>query len=142
MPKPDSSNPNGPSFQGLRYRPNWMAAIVCFIAATYLLVALISYNPTQNHWHSTAPVANNWTGSFGANTVAVLFFSIGVSAIWLLLSLYWMSYVAIRKSRHLVTTRVTSIIIAIISWSGLMAMFSDRTNNYFPDGFGGWAGRF
>jgi S-DNA-T family DNA segregation ATPase FtsK/SpoIIIE len=119
-----------------------MAAIICFIAATYLTAALISYNPGQSRLHSTAPVANNWTGVFGANTVAVLFFSIGVSTIWLLLSLYWMSYVAIRKSRHLVTTRVTSIIIAIISWSGLMAMFSDRTNNYFPDGFGGWAGRF
>ena len=37
MPKSDSSNPNGgPSFQGPRYRPNWLAAILCFIVATYL----------------------------------------------------------------------------------------------------------
>jgi DNA segregation ATPase FtsK/SpoIIIE, S-DNA-T family len=141
MPKPDSSNPNGPSFQGLRYRPNWMAAILCFIAATYLTAALISYNPNQSRLHSTSPVANNWTGVFGANAVAVLFFAIGVSTIWLLLSLYWMSYVAIRKSRHLVTTRVVAIVFAVVSWSGLMAMTSANTNNYFPRGYGGWTGQ-
>jgi len=49
MPKADSSNPNGgPSFQGPRYRPNWLGAIVCFIIATYLTAALISYEAL---WH-------------------------------------------------------------------------------------------
>jgi S-DNA-T family DNA segregation ATPase FtsK/SpoIIIE len=118
-----------------------MAAIICFIAATYLTAALISYNPNQSRFHSTSPMANNWTGSFGANTVWVLFFAIGVSTIWLLLALYWMSYVAIRKSHHLVAARVTAVVIAVVSWSGLMSMFSGATNNYFPRGFGGWTGQ-
>ena len=57
MPKSDSSNPNGgPSFQGPRYRPNWPAAAVCFIAGTYLSAALLDYDPNQTSFHSTALV--------------------------------------------------------------------------------------
>lgn len=74
MPKSDSSNPNGgPSFQGPRYRPNWMAAVLCFVLATYLTAALLNYDPNQSGFHSTSPVGKNWVGWLGADTVWILF---------------------------------------------------------------------
>ena len=116
MPKSDSSNPNGgPSFQGPRYRPNWLAAILCFIVATYLFAALLNYSPNQSHFYSTGPGPKNWVGWMGADTVWVLFYSIGASTFLLVPALYWMFYVAIRNSRHLVGTRVMAIVIGIVS---------------------------
>jgi len=141
MPKPDSSNPNGPSFQGPRYRPNWLAAIVCFLAATYITAALVHYDPNQTKYITTSPVSKGLVGWFGADVVCVLFVGIGLST-WLLpLALYWMFWVAIRSSKHLVGTRVVSIVIGIVSMSGLLSMFSQKATNFFPEGFGGWTGR-
>jgi S-DNA-T family DNA segregation ATPase FtsK/SpoIIIE len=143
MSKSDSSNPNGgPSFQGPRYRPNWLAAIICFIVATYLFAALLNYDPNQTRFQSTAPTGKNWVGWLGADTVWVLFYSIGVTT-WLLVpAFYWMFYVAVRNSRHLVATRVTAIVIGIVSMSGLLAMFeSVKPNDTFPKAWGGLMGQ-
>jgi DNA segregation ATPase FtsK/SpoIIIE, S-DNA-T family len=142
MPKSDSSNPNGgPSFQGPRYRPNWMAATTCFIAGTYLTAALIDYDPGQTKFHTTSPILKNWVGWAGADAVWLLFYSIGATT-WLLpISLYWMFYIALRNSRHLVATRVTAIVIGIIAMSGMLAMFeSFKENDTFPKGLGGLTG--
>jgi S-DNA-T family DNA segregation ATPase FtsK/SpoIIIE len=143
MPKPDSSNPNGgPLFQGPRYRPNWPAAAICFIAATYLLAALVNYEPNQTLWHTTAPTGKNWVGYLGADSVWVLYYAIGIST-WLIpLALYRMFFVAIRNSRHLVMTRLTAVLVAIVSMSGLLAMGfeSMKPNDYFPNAYGGWVG--
>ncbi len=142
MPKSDSSNPNGgPSFKGPRYRPNWLAAILCFVAATYLTAALIDYNPGQSSFGTTAPTSVNWVGFIGANVVWVLYYSIGLST-WLIpIALFWMFYVAIRKSRHLVGTRVTAIVIGIVAMAGLTAMFeSYKSSVWFPNALGGYVG--
>jgi DNA segregation ATPase FtsK/SpoIIIE, S-DNA-T family len=142
MPKPDSSNRNGPSYQGPRYRPNWVAAITCFIVATYLSAALINYNPSQTRFHTTSPISKNWVGWMGADTVWILFYSIGLSTCLLPLALYWIFYVAIRNSRHLVATRVTAIVIGVVSASGLLSMLfeSFKDNDTFPQGMGGLTG--
>jgi S-DNA-T family DNA segregation ATPase FtsK/SpoIIIE len=144
MPKSDSSNLNGgPSFDGPRYRPNWPAAILCFIAGTYLSGALLDYDPAQTRFHSTLAMTKNWMGYIGADAVWILFYSIGVTT-WLLpIALYWMFYVAVRKSRHLVVTRVVAIVFAIVSMSGLLAMFDwIKPNDTFPEAWGGLTGRF
>ena len=144
MAKPDSSNPNGgPSFQGPRYRPNWLAAGLCFIAATYLTAALLDYDPAQTRFHSTAAIEKNWVGWIGADTVYLLFTAIGVST-WLIpIALFWMFYVAIRNSRHLVATRVSAIVIGIFSMTGLLAMFEHvKSNDTFPQEWGGVIGKF
>jgi S-DNA-T family DNA segregation ATPase FtsK/SpoIIIE len=144
MPKADSSNPNGgPSFQGPRYRPNWLAAITTFIAATYLTAALIDYDPGQTRGlASTSPTGNNWVGWMGADIIWILFYTIGVSA-WLLpIALFWMSYIAIRNSRHLVATRVLAVVVGVFAMSALMAMFTSfRANNYFTNALGGMVGK-
>jgi S-DNA-T family DNA segregation ATPase FtsK/SpoIIIE len=144
MPKADSSNPNGgPSFQGPRYRPNWLAAITSFIVATYLTAALINYDPGQTRGlASTTPTGNNWVGWMGADIIWILFYTIGISS-WLLpVSLYWMSYIAIRNSRHLVATRVLAVVVGVFAMSGLMAMITSfRASNFFPNALGGMVGR-
>src|SRR5690606_25139919 len=49
MPKRETSNPNnGPSYQAPRYRPNWVAAVVCFVLGAWLTVALVDYAPSQS----------------------------------------------------------------------------------------------
>jgi S-DNA-T family DNA segregation ATPase FtsK/SpoIIIE len=143
MPKSDSSNPNGgPSFQGPRYRPNWLAAALCFFVGVYLTAALLDYDPAQTNFHSTGPVAKNWVGWFGADMVSVLFLSIGV-ATWLVpIALFWMFYVAIRNSRHLAGTRVTAIVIGIVAMTGLLSMFDVKINDTFPAAWGGVTGHF
>jgi S-DNA-T family DNA segregation ATPase FtsK/SpoIIIE len=75
--------------------------------------------------------------------VWVLYYSVGLVSTWLIpIAFFWMFYVAIRKSRHLVGTRVTAILIAIISMSGLTAMLDDKASNWFPSGLGGYVGHF
>jgi S-DNA-T family DNA segregation ATPase FtsK/SpoIIIE len=144
MPKPDSSNPNGgPSFQGPRYRPNWFAAITCFIIATYLTAALIDYDPGQTRGLvTTSPTGNNWVGWMGADIIWVLFYSIGAST-WLLpISLFWMFYIALRNSKHLVGSRVVAVIIGILAMSGLLAMITSfKASGYFPHALGGLVGK-
>jgi DNA segregation ATPase FtsK/SpoIIIE, S-DNA-T family len=141
MPKSDSSNPNGgPSFQGPRYRPNWLAASACLIAGTFLSAALLDYDPSQTLFLSTAPSSKNCVGWLGADTVYLLFSAIGRSA-WLFPpALFWMCYVAIRNSRHLVGTRVTAMVFAVMSMSGLLSMFGRAPDNFYTHGWGGVLG--
>jgi len=103
---------------------------------------MISYDPNQVTFRSTSPVLTNWVGWMGADTVWVLLYSIGFSTIQLPFAFYWLSYVAIRNSRHLVATRITAIVVGIVSFSGLLAMFeSFKENDIFPKALGGWAGQ-
>jgi S-DNA-T family DNA segregation ATPase FtsK/SpoIIIE len=119
-----------------------VAAILAFVAGTYLAAALISYEPTQVTFRSTSPAAKNWVGYFGADAVWVLLYSIGASTILLPIAFYWMFYVAIRNSRHLVATRLTAIVIGIVSASGLLSMFeSFKESEAFPKALGGWTGQ-
>jgi S-DNA-T family DNA segregation ATPase FtsK/SpoIIIE len=141
MPKSDSSNPNGgSSFQAPRYRPNWLAASVCFIIGTFLAAALLDYDPGQTLFHTTAPTAKNMVGWLGADTVYLLFAAIGRTT-WLLpLALFWMCFVAIRNSRHLAGTRVTAMVFAGAAMSGLLSMFGREADNYYTHGWGGVLG--
>ena len=143
MPKSDSSNLNGgSSFSGPRYRPNWPAATLCFVTGTYLSAALLDYDPGQTKFHSTSPAFTNWVGWVGADMVSILYLTIGMST-WLLpFALFWMFYVAVRNSRHLVATRVTAIVIGMIAMTGLLAMFDRQPNNLFPEAWGGVTGKF
>jgi S-DNA-T family DNA segregation ATPase FtsK/SpoIIIE len=143
MPKPETSNSNdGPSFQAPRYRPNWPAAIVCFVLGVFLALALLGYEPAQSTFHTTAPQLKNTVGWLGANTVWALLFAIG-TATWLLpVFLMWMLYVSVRASKHLSGTRIIAMVIACVSFAGLAAMFKDAqwASDYFPKGPGGYVG--
>jgi S-DNA-T family DNA segregation ATPase FtsK/SpoIIIE len=143
MPKSETSNPNaGPSFQAARYRPNWIAALICFAVGAFLLVALVAYNPAQSTFHTTAPTLKNPAGHGGANAVFVMLYVIGASA-WLVpIYLFWMLWVSVRNSKHLTGTRSIAIVLACVSLAGLLAMAHDAKwgSDYFPQGYGGLVG--
>jgi len=143
MPKSETSNPNdGPSFQAPRYRTNWFEAVTCFILGSYLTVALVAYEPAQSTFRSTAPTMKNPVGWVGADAVWILLYALGAST-WLLpIFLFWMLYVAMTNTRHLVVTRLIAMLIAAVALASIAAMFKDAQwgSDYFPNGPGGMAG--
>ncbi|MEY3773894.1 MAG: hypothetical protein RLZZ129_674, partial [Verrucomicrobiota bacterium] len=142
MPKSETSNPNnGPSYQGTRYRPNWLAAVICFVLSALLMVALADYLPNQSTFANTHPTTTNLVGLWGANSVWMLYYSIGVST-WLLpVFLLWMLYVSIRNARRLAGTRLIAMLVCVACLSGMLAMWeSFRSSDFFPQGLGGWLG--
>ncbi len=143
MPTTETSNSNdGPSFQAPRYRPNWIAALVCFAVGLFLLVALVTYSPAQSSFHTTAPTAKNPAGIIGANGIWALLYAIGY-ATWLVpVFLFWSLYIAIRSSKHLTSARTIAMIVGIVMLTGISAMFEEAKwgSDYVPNGPGGLVG--
>ena len=143
MPKSETSNPNGgPSFQAPRYRPNWPMALLCFAVGVFLLVALLTYDPAQSSFKTTAPTLKNPAGIWGANTIFALLFSVGMST-WLVpVFLLWLLYVSVRNSKHLSGTRTIAMLVACVSLAVILAMFhaANWSSDYFPKGYGGLVG--
>ena len=143
MPKSETSNSNdGPSYQAPRYRTNWFEAVTCFILGSYLTVALVAYEPAQSTFRSTGPTLKNPVGWVGADAVWVLLYALGAST-WLLpIFLFWMLYVAMTNTRHLVVTRIIAMVVAAIALASIASMFKEPQwgSDYFPNGPGGIAG--
>jgi DNA segregation ATPase FtsK/SpoIIIE, S-DNA-T family len=143
MSKSETSNSNdGPSFQAPRYRPNWPAAIGCFLGATWLTVAFFDFVPHQSTFHTTSPTANNVAGGWGANVSWVSFFSLGIAAWWIPVFLFWFVYIAVRSSKHLTTSRIIGMVISMVTFAGLAAMLEGfKESDYFPKSLGGLVGQ-
>jgi DNA segregation ATPase FtsK/SpoIIIE, S-DNA-T family len=142
MPKSETSNPNdGPSFQAPRYRPNWIVAVVCFLLATWLVVAGVDFSPDQTRAITTAPTGTNIAGNWGANIVYFGYYTFG-AAWWLipLLYLYRLAYLAIRRSKHLTTPRYIAMLLNLVAASGLLSMVEFLKSNFFPNALGGKIG--
>jgi DNA segregation ATPase FtsK/SpoIIIE, S-DNA-T family len=142
MRKSETSNPiDGPSYKAPRFRPNWFAAVICFILGAYLLMALITYEPTQPTFASTGPHDRTPVGWIGANAVWGLLCTMGATAWGIPIVLFWMAIVSVRNARHLAAARIIAIVVAVGSLSGLWAMLENvKKNAYFPEGPGGWIG--
>ncbi|HRJ48450.1 MAG TPA: DNA translocase FtsK 4TM domain-containing protein, partial [Opitutaceae bacterium] len=106
-----------------------------------LMVALVDYLPNQSTFANTHPTTTNLVGLWGANSVWMLYYSIGVST-WLLpVFLLWMLYVSIRNARRLAGTRLIAMLVCVACLSGMLAMWeSFRSSDFFPQGLGGWLG--
>jgi DNA segregation ATPase FtsK/SpoIIIE, S-DNA-T family len=142
MPKAETSNSNdGPSFQAPRYRPNWPAAIGCFLVATWLTVAFFDFTPQQSTFHTTGPAASNVAGGWGANISWISFYSLGIATWWLPVFLFWLVYLAVRSSKHLTTSRLIGMMLSVVTFAGLAAMLEGfKESDYFPKSLGGFAG--
>jgi len=142
MSKTQTSNPNnGPSYQAPRHRPNWIAAVVCFVLGMWLLAALVDYDPVQSSFSTTRVLGTNIAGPWGANTVWIMLYAVGVSTWTIPLTLFWLLYLALRNARRLAGTRLVAIIVCIFTLSGLASMIeSFKPSDYFPQGPGGWLG--
>src|SRR5471032_1568536 len=104
MRKSESSNSNkdGPSFQAPRQRPNWFAAIFCFLLGTLLSVAFLDYSPQQSPWITNHPTQYILVGLAGTESARLSFMCIGISAALLPAFLLWFAYLAINNARRLV----------------------------------------
>lgn len=142
MPKPETSNSkNGPSYKSPRYRPNWLAAVVCFVLGAWLTAGLVDYSPMQSSFATTQTIGNNLAGPWGANTIWMLLYAIGASTWLLLVALFWLVYVAIRNSRRLSGSRLLAVLVCLFTLSGILAMFeSFQPSDYYPQALGGWLG--
>ncbi len=136
-----SNSNNGPTYQAARYRPNWVAAAVCFVLGSWLTAALVDYSPSQSSFATTQEIGTNLAGPWGANSSWVMLYAIGLST-WLVpIFLMWLLYISIRNSRRLAGTRLVAMLVCIAALSGIVAMFeSFRPSDYFPQGPGGWLG--
>lgn len=142
MPRTQTSNPNnGPSYQAPRHRPNWIAAVVCFVLGMWLLAALVDYDPIQSSFSTTRVLGTNIAGPWGANTVWIMLYAVGVSTWTIPLTLFWLLYLALRNARRLAGTRLVAVLVCIFTLSGLASMIeSFKPSDYFPQGPGGWLG--
>ncbi len=142
MRKSESSNSNkdGPSFQAPRQRPNWFAAIFCLMLGILLAVAFVYYRPEQSIQVSNPPKGTNTAGIVGTESAYWSFLGIGASA-WLIpIFLLWFFYLALSKARRLAGSRVTAMVVCLITGSGLMAMFENFKSDFYPTGLGGILG--
>jgi S-DNA-T family DNA segregation ATPase FtsK/SpoIIIE len=141
MPKSETSNSNGgSSFQAPRHRPNWIAAVLCFVLGPSLTVALIDYAPNQVTLNSTHATATNIVGTLGANTVWCTLYTVGVGTILISIFLFWGLYVSVRNARRLTGMRLLMMLVCVIALSGLAAMVNFKNNAWFPNGLGGLIG--
>ncbi|MBI2515769.1 MAG: DNA translocase FtsK [Opitutae bacterium] len=144
MAKAESSNPKDkdPSFEGPRYRPQWLAGFSCLVIGVLLFVALIDFIPEQSYQHSSSPSAKNLVGIFGSEFSWWSYHLLGVST-WLIpVFLFWMTYIYLRSARRLAGTRFIAMVCCIASLSSLMAMQSTFFTNTstFTAGPGGALG--
>lgn len=141
MPKSETSNSNGgSSFQAPRYRPNWLAAVLCFVLGPSLTVALVDYAPNQVTLNSTHATATNIVGTLGANTVWCMLYTIGISTVLIAGFLFWILYVSIRNARRLTGMRLLAMLVCVVSLSGIASMINFTANPWFPNGLGGMIG--
>ena len=145
MAKFPSSNPNdGPSGTEPRYRPNWLAALIGLLAGTWLLVAMVDFDPRQMGWmlegSTTLKVADNFMGRLGTDFARLGFVWLGTAA-WLVpVFCLWSVWLAVWNARRLVATRFTAMVVAVMAGTGLAAMLRFRPSDFFPYGLGGKLG--
>ncbi|HEY9155640.1 MAG TPA: DNA translocase FtsK 4TM domain-containing protein, partial [Opitutaceae bacterium] len=140
MAKSASSNSNVSPFKAPRYQPQWVIFSICLLLGLLMTVAFANYEPEQSVQITTHPTGKNLVGHFGAEMAFWSLHFIGIGT-WLLpLFLLWMAYVSVRNARRLPTTRVVAMLIAIMAFSSLAAMFNFSKSLYFSEGLGGVLG--
>jgi S-DNA-T family DNA segregation ATPase FtsK/SpoIIIE len=159
MSKPGTSNSkNAPSIDGLRHRPKWAAASICFLLGIWLLITLLDYKPSQSHqfqvngksawgpsgWeNSSAAPQPNLGGSLGAEIAWWCLHFFGISTWVIPIFLLWFSWVAVRNVRRFVFTRAFAMTLCLMTAASLAAMVeSMRPSDYFTMGLGGQVGKW
>jgi S-DNA-T family DNA segregation ATPase FtsK/SpoIIIE len=102
---------------------------------------MVDYDPKQISKLTTSPVATNVAGVGGAYTAYIAFLSFGIGAWWISALLYRVVYLSIRSSKHLSTARTLTMVVGLVSFSGLASMIPYGKSNYFPYDIGGLVGQ-
>ena len=124
MPKAESSNPkdSNPSFERPRYRPQWLAAVLCILVALLMTVALVDFIPQQSYQNTSNPGSQNLVGLLGSEYCWLSYHFIG-GATWLVpIFFYWMTYIYLRRARRLAAMRLLAMVCCIAALSTMAAM--------------------
>jgi S-DNA-T family DNA segregation ATPase FtsK/SpoIIIE len=106
-----------------------------------MLVAMVDYRPTQNPHITTNATAKNVAGTGGMYTAYFLIYAFGAAAFSIPAYLFRVVYLAIRSSKHLTTSRYLTMLLSLVSCSGLASMIGYGTSGYFPTDIGGMIGQ-
>jgi S-DNA-T family DNA segregation ATPase FtsK/SpoIIIE len=147
--KDDNKQQANPSTISFRLRE--AALILSLALATYLLLSLSSYNPTDPAWTTTGTndVIVNSGGIVGAWLSDTLLFVLGVPAYlsplmlafsgWLLFS--WGKRADSEGALHFWVIKTVGLIMALLSASGLSTLSLAKFIGFLPEGAGGVLGQ-
>ncbi|MBB1390599.1 DNA translocase FtsK 4TM domain-containing protein, partial [Shewanella sp. SG44-6] len=120
--------------------------ILCCMIATYILLALSSFNPSDPGWsqsHFQGEI-HNWTGAVGAWTADVLFYFFGFIAFLIPIMIATTGWFIFNRAHRLFEIDYFSVGLRIIGFIlmllGLAALVSMNADNMYVFSAGGVAG--
>ncbi|MCH1931147.1 DNA translocase FtsK 4TM domain-containing protein [Shewanella sp. A25] len=119
---------------------------ICCVLATYILLALTSFSPSDPGWsqaHFQGEI-NNWTGAVGAWLADILLYFFGVTAYIMPLIVASTGWLLFKRAHDLLEVDYFSVALRIIGFLllilGFSALASMNANNIYEFSAGGVAG--
>ncbi|MGI1943884.1 DNA translocase FtsK 4TM domain-containing protein [Shewanella glacialipiscicola] len=120
--------------------------IICCVLATYILLALTSFSPSDPGWsqsHFQGDI-KNWTGAVGAWIADILLYFFGVTAYIMPLIVASTGWLMFKRAHHLLEVDYFSVALRLIGFLliilGFSALASMNANNIYEFSAGGVAG--
>lgn len=120
--------------------------IICCVLATYILLALTSFSPSDPGWSQSnfQGEINNWTGAVGAWIADILLYFFGVTAYIMPLIVAATGWLMFKRAHDLLEIDYFSVALRIIGFLllilGFSALASMNANNIYEFSAGGIAG--
>lgn len=120
--------------------------IICCVLATYILLALTSFSPSDPGWsqsHFQGDI-KNWTGAVGAWIADILLYFFGVTAYIMPIIVASTGWLLFKRAHHLLEIDYFSVALRLIGFLliilGFSALASMNANNIYEFSAGGVAG--
>lgn len=120
--------------------------IICCVLATYILLALTSFSPSDPGWsqsHFQGDI-KNWTGAVGAWIADILLYFFGVTAYIMPIIVASTGWLLFKRAHHLLEVDYFSVALRLIGFLliilGFSALASMNANNIYEFSAGGVAG--
>lgn len=120
--------------------------IICCVLATYILLALTSFSPSDPGWSQSHFQGNikNWTGAVGAWIADILLYFFGVTAYIMPIIVASTGWLLFKRAHDLLEIDYFSVALRIIGFLllilGVSALASMNANNIYEFSAGGVAG--
>ncbi|MGL5046517.1 MAG: DNA translocase FtsK 4TM domain-containing protein [Shewanella sp.] len=120
--------------------------IICCVLATYILLALTSFSPSDPGWSQShfQGAIKNWTGAVGAWIADILLYFFGVTAYIMPIIVATTGWLLFKRAHHLLEIDYFSVALRLIGFLliilGFSALASMNANNIYEFSAGGVAG--
>ena len=147
---------SAPTFGPRNAKPHPFLGLIFLILGLLVGLAIWDYHPTQNPFFTSDPEGGNLIGKFGVRVAHGALFALGLAAYATPLLAFWLSYMLFRPfSRKLGLKKLPPVLLIFISLSVFGSIYQIETldqaptgrialeavaNNFFPYGWGGFAG--